>query len=201
MEIWKDIDGYNGKYQISNKGEVRSFSRWKNGDLLKGGKCGKPGPYRFVALVGESRKDVKHFYIHRLVAKYFVDNPNGYNEVNHIDGNTLNNCAENLEWCCHLRNMQHAFENGKISHEFERGSKNKNSKAVYQKTKDGKIVKVWESVNQIQRETNYLASNIFCCCNHRKHYKTAYGYIWEYANGKTDNKNKTKENQKETHTL
>lgn len=182
MEIWKDIDGYNGKYQISNKGEVRSFSRWKNGDLLKGGQCGNPGPYRFVGLVGEGRKDVKHFYIHRLVAKYFVDNPNEYNEVNHIDGNTLNNCAENLEWCCHLRNMQHAFENGKISHEFERGSKHKNSKAVYQKTKDGKIVKVWESVNQIQRETNYLASNIFCCCNHRKNYKTAYGYVWEYVN-------------------
>lgn len=184
MEIWKDIDGYNGKYQISNKGEVRSFTRWKKGGLLKGGICGNPGPYRFVSLVGEGRKDVKYFYIHRLVAKYFVDNPNGDKEVNHIDGNTLNNCSENLEWCCHLRNMHHAFEIRKISHEFERGSKHKNSKAVYQKNKDGKIIRMWESVNQIQRETNYLASNIFCCCNHRKSYKTAYGYVWEYVNEK-----------------
>ena len=120
--------------------------------------------------------------IHRLVAKYFVDNPNGYNEVNHIDGNTINNCAENLEWCSHLHNMRHAYDNGKISHEFERGNKNKKSKPVYQKTKDGNIINVWESVNQIQRETNYLASGIFCCCNHRKNYKTAYGYVWEYVN-------------------
>ena len=182
MEIWKDIDGYNGKYQISNKGEIRSFSRWKNGGLLKGGCCGNPGPYKFVSLVKSGRKDIKQFYVHRLVAKYFVENPDNYDEVNHIDGNTLNNCAENLEWCSHLHNMQQAYKNGQISHDFQKGSKNKNSKPVYQKTKDGEIIKVWESVNQIQRETNYLASNIFCCCNHRKNYKTAYGYVWEYVN-------------------
>ena len=141
MEIWKDIEGYNGKYQISNTGEVRSFSKWKNGNLLKGGTCGNPGPYRYVALVGSGRDDIKSIYIHRLVATYFVENPNGYNEVNHIDGNTLNNNAENLEWCSHLENMRHAFKSGKISHEFQRGAKNKNSKPVYQKTKDGNIKK------------------------------------------------------------
>lgn len=180
MEIWKDIDGYNGKYQISNKGEVRSFSRWKNGEILKGGCCGKPGPYRFVSLVGSGRKDVKQFYIHRLVAKYFVENPNNYKEVNHIDGNTLNNSAENLEWCSHLYNMRHALKNGKLSHDFEKGKKHKNSKAVYQKDMSGNIIKEWESVNQIQRETDFRASSIFCCCNKRKYYHTAYGYIWEY---------------------
>lgn len=187
MEIWKDIEGYNGKYQISNKGEVRSFSRWKNGNLLRGGTCGNPGPYRYVALVGNGRNDVKNFYIHRLVATYFVENPNGYNEVNHIDGDTLNNNAENLEWCSHFENMKHALKSGKLSHEFQQGAKNKKSKPVYQKTKDGHVVKVWESVNQIQRETKYLASSIFCCCNHRKGYNTAYGYVWEYVNGETNN--------------
>lgn len=189
MEIWKDIDGYNGKYQISNKGEVRSFSRWKNGDILKGGSCGKPGPYRFVNLVGSGRKDVKQFYIHRLVAKYFVENPHNYNEVNHIDGNTLNNCYENLEWCSHSHNMREAYKNGQISHEFERGSKHKNSKPVCQKTKDGKIIKIWESIGQIQRETSFLASGISSCCNHRKNYNTAYGFIWEFVNN-DDVKNK-----------
>ncbi len=192
MEIWKDIKGYNGKYQISNMGNVRSFSKWKKGEHLKGGKCGNPGPYMYVNLVGSGRKDVKTFYIHRLVAKYFVDNPNGYNEVNHIDGNTLNNRFDNLEWCVHSYNMKHAFDNNLISHDFEKGKKNKNSKPVIQKTKDGKIIKEWESVNQIQRETQYLASSIFCCCNHRKHYKTAYGYVWEYVNGETNNSDKKK---------
>ena len=188
-EIWRDIKGYEGLYQVSNLGNVKSlcYNKTKNlSKLLKPRKNKVSGDAYF--LVSLCKNGIhKNFYIHRLVATYFVENPNGYNEVNHIDGNTLNNNAENLEWCSHLENMRHAFKSGKISHEFQRGAKNKNSKPVYQKAKDGNIVKVWESVNQIQRETKYLASSIFCCCNHRKGYNTAYGYVWEYVNGETNN--------------
>lgn len=188
MEIWKDIEGYNGKYQVSNLGNIRSFSRWAKGRILKGGVCGtkgKSGPYRYVILVKSSRADAKNVYIHRLVALHFVDNPNGYNEINHKDGNTLNNCADNLEWCTHFHNMHHAIDNGliDISHDFERGARHPKAKSVIQKTKDGKFVKEWESVNQVQRETKYLASCIFNCCNHKHNAKTAYGYLWEYKDG------------------
>lgn len=188
MEIWKDIDGYGGKYQISNCGNVRSFSRWKNGALLKGGMCGKPGPYRTVQLVKSGRRDVKQYYIHRLVAMHFLDNKNDLPEVNHIDGNTLNNRVENLEWCTRKYNAEHASRMGILAkaHEFETGSKHPRAKAVLQFRKDGTLLKEWESVNQIQRETNYLASSIFCCCNHKKGYRTAYGYVWEYKNGETN---------------
>lgn len=186
MEIWKDIEGYSGKYQVSNQGNVRSFSRWSNGKILKGGKCGNPGPYRFVALVGEGRKDIKNCYIHRLVAEAFLENPNNYSEVNHKDGNTLNNAVDNLEWCTHYHNMHHALENGLIDRTLQRGKLNSHAKPIIQKALTGEIVKEWDCAYDAQREKGYLASSISSCCTHRKHYKTAYGFIWEYKNGETD---------------
>lgn len=133
-EIWKEIDGYNGQYQISNLGNVRSFSKWKNGDLLKPGKCGNPGPYLQVILVHPESKVKRYEYIHRLVAQYFLPSVDGKTEVNHIDGNTLNNCVTNLEWCTHGENMKHASHSGVLSRgqDAYKGAKNPKSKAVLQ---------------------------------------------------------------------
>ena len=167
MEQWKDIDGYNGKYQVSNFGEVRSFSPWSKGRTLKGGKTkGNPQPYRWVALVGKGRSDIKTFYIHKLVAKAFLPNPNNYDEVNHKDGNTLNNHVDNLEWCTHKQNMEHASKTGVMSRGQNnwKGKNNPKSKAVLQLTKDGEFVKEWGSVNEIMRETGIPASTIFRVC-------------------------------------
>lgn len=188
MERWKDIDGFGGKYQISDRGNVRSFSRWKNGELLAGGMTGK---YRFVVLVKTCRQDAKNYYIHRLVAMHFIPNPDNLPEVNHIDGDTLNNHAENLEWCTRQGNAHHASATGILSkaHKNESGAKHPRAKAVMQYAKDGTLIREWESVNQIQRETGFLACSIFCCCNHKKNYNSAYGYKWEYKNGKTENNN------------
>ena len=192
MEIWKDIEGYNGKYQISNLGNVRSFSRWKKGGLLKFGKCGNPGPYKTVFLVKTCRKDTKCFYVHRLVAAHFLENPNNYPEVNHIDGDTTNNCVSNLEWCTRQYNASHASKIGVLSkaHDFEKGKKNPKSKAVIQMDKDGNVIKEWESVNQVTRITGIPACDIFKCCNPKKYptAKTAYGYRWKYKHGETNNK-------------
>lgn len=191
MEIWKDIEGYNGKYQISNRGEVKSFSKWSNGKILKGGKTKGSPQYRYVALVNGSRREIKHYYIHKLVAEAFIENPRGLTEVNHIDGNALNNCAENLEWCTHKENMLNAMVRGALSagQAKNKGKLNKHSKAVLQFTRDGKLVKEWESVNQVMRETGIPASSISKCCNPEKYpyEKTVYGYIWRYKNGKANN--------------
>lgn len=189
MEIWKDIVGYNGKYQISNKGNVRSFSKWGKGRILKGGYTkGNPNQYRYVALVGDSgRESISNKYIHRLVAEHFIDNPDNLPEVNHKDSNTLNNCVENLEWCTHRENMLHASASGVLSKGQEkwRGNLHPNAKAVLQFTKNGDFVKEWGSVNQIMRETGIPASAIFRCCNPQKypHEKSAHGYKWKYKNG------------------
>lgn len=197
MEIWRDIEGYCGKYQVSNRGNVRSFSRWSNGKILKGGKTkGNPNSYKFIALVGSGRSDIKHKYIHRLVAETFIDNPFNLPEVNHKNGNTLDNNVENLEWCTHAQNMRLASESGVLSIGQNRwkGTLNPKSKAVLQFTKDGEFVKEWGSVNQIMRETGIPASTIFRCCNPEKypHEKTAHGYKWRYKNGKANDKENEK---------
>lgn len=191
METWKDIDGYNGKYQVSDRGNVRSFSRWSNGKILKGGRTkGNPQQYRFVLLVGDGRNDIKTKYIHRLVAEAFLPKRDELAEVNHKDGNSLNNCVDNLEWCTHKQNMEHASKSGVLSKGQNKwkGKNNPKSKAVLQFTKDGKFIKEWGSVNEIMRETGIPASTIFRVCNPKyEHEHSAHGYIWRYKNGEADN--------------
>ena len=91
-EIWKDIDGYDGIYKISNKGNVYSCisNKLMVGSITKSG-------YRQVILKGNGK--IKAISIHRAVAQAFIENPNNLPQVNHKDENKLNNCVENLEWC------------------------------------------------------------------------------------------------------
>lgn len=191
MELWKDIDGYEGKYQVSSCGNVRSLTRWGNGRILKGGKTKpNPQPYRFVPLVGAGRGDVKNKYIHRLVAEAFIPNPNNLPEVNHIDGNTFNNNVENLEWCTHADNMKCASLAGALSKGQDKwkGKFHPRAKAVIQLTKEGVFVKEWGSVNEIMRKTGIPASTIFRVCSPKyKHEHSAYGYIWKYKDETTNN--------------
>lgn len=116
-EIWKDINGYEGYYKISNLGRVKSVTRfvsssrtnhktqrakeivgWDNGH-----------GYLVVSLSKEGRR--KNHYIHRLVAEHFVDNPNNYKVINHKDYDRTNNRCDNLEWCTQLQNIRHSVPN------------------------------------------------------------------------------------------
>lgn len=101
-EIWKEINNYNGEYLISNLGNVKSLKSLK---ILKP-QDDKNG-YLFVMLSKQSKK--KNYKIHRLVAEHFLENPMNYEVVNHKDGNKYNNSVENLEWCTHRENNQHAW--------------------------------------------------------------------------------------------
>jgi hypothetical protein len=108
MEIWKDIKGYEGVYQISNLGRIKSLPRklknrysfFYSKEKILNSNVGYGG-YRFQKL-----KD-KMFSVHRLVAEYFVDKPEGKNTVNHKDLNILNNNASNLEWISQRENSHH----------------------------------------------------------------------------------------------
>lgn len=106
-EIWKDILEFKGQYQVSNLGNVRSLIRNK---ILKPAKISNnrinSTGYYVVNLKG------KLYYIHRLVAETFIPNPNKLPQVNHIDGNKLNNCIDNLEWCTNSENIKHAYRTG-----------------------------------------------------------------------------------------
>lgn len=111
MEEWRDITEYEGYYQVSSKGNVRSLDRTivnSDGSTRRiKGKQLTP----FITNVGYvqvrlmKNGNQKHMYVHRLVSKEFISNPMNYKEVNHIDYNKENNCVENLEWCTHLYNM------------------------------------------------------------------------------------------------
>ncbi len=126
-EIWKDIPGYEGLYQVSNIGCVKSYSkvvRSRGGfrtipqKLLTPQTNKKKYFYYFVRLYKNGI--VKPFFVHRLVALAFIPNPQNLPQVNHKDGNKYNNKVENLEWCTASENMRHAFVSGlkypKITH-------------------------------------------------------------------------------------
>lgn len=116
-EEWKSIKGYEGLYEISNFGRVKSLLGWNGRKYIQREKI--LAPYKqqsnkyYSRSVVKLTKDnkTKDFKVHRLVAEAFIPNPNNYRVVNHIAGNPLNNNVENLEWCTQKMNIKHAINN------------------------------------------------------------------------------------------
>ena len=111
-EIWKDIEGYEGEYQISNYGNVKSLNYLRTGKerILKPGK--NRGGYYYVQLY---KNKAKNHYIHRLVAQAFIKNPRNLPQVNHKDENKSNNRVDNLEWCMPIYNANYGTRNKRTS--------------------------------------------------------------------------------------
>lgn len=117
QEIWKDVVGYEGLYQISNLGRVKSLARKidhvkyieDRGDVIMTPFLNKNG--YFTVMLHKNRKKKQH-RIHQMVARAFIPNPLGKEMINHIDCNTQNNRVENLEWCTNSENQLHAMANG-----------------------------------------------------------------------------------------
>lgn len=111
MEEWKDIKGYEGIYQISNKGRVKSLNRIdlrgnKVNEKIREGTIDNTG-YKIISLSKNGKE--KKYSIHRLVAQAFLPNPNNLPVVNHKDENKLNNNVENLEWCTQEYNVKYSL--------------------------------------------------------------------------------------------
>jgi len=181
MENWKDIEGYEG-YLISNLGNVKSLEKIVrcgrgNGKTIKKEKILKKGinsgGYELVVLT--RREGKKNFSVHRLVSQTFIPNHENKKEVNHKDGNKLNNNVENLEWCTSSENQIHAFKTGlqKIL-----------SKKVNQFDKSGKFIKSHKSITGAGKEVNISFKTI---SNHlRGNLKSAGGFVWKYASVKEE---------------
>jgi hypothetical protein len=125
MEIWKDIIGYEGLYQVSNMGRVRSADRLlpfgKHKKVLYKGKIKtiqylKKSGHAFVYLWKENKMKVS--YVHRLVAQAFIHNPKNYPIVMHIDNNPANNLPSNLQWGTQTHNMQHTSKCGRVRNQY-----------------------------------------------------------------------------------
>ena len=159
-EIWKDILGYEGLYQVSNYGRVRSLNYNHTGKvkLLKS-RVNKHG-YNLVYLF---KYKLKGLQIHRLVAQAFIPNPLNLPQVNHKDENKLNNYVDNLEWCDAKYNVNYGNRNKKVA--------NKLSKTVLQFTLDGEFVKEWSSTMECSRNGFNQGSVAACCRGERKKHK------------------------------
>lgn len=185
IEIWKDIKDFEGLYQVSNLGRIKSL-KFRKERILKPQKH-KNG-YLYINLYKGNK--IKHYSIHRLVAEAFVYNPDPINniEVDHLNTNPSDNRAENLEWVDHIKNRhnplteQHHIDcqKGEKSCWYGKyGKEHHSSKPVLQFDLDGNFIKEWECTRQIERELGISRGNISSCC--LGNYKTAYSFIWRYA--------------------
>lgn len=182
VEVWKDIKGYEGLYQVSSLGRVRSLDRYINCNGGKGFKKGiilKPRiSYKGYLRVGLSRnRKSKHYLLHRLIASTFLPNPHNLPCVNHKDENKINNVVSNLEWCSYKYNSNYGTNRKRISEKITNNIKL--SKAVNQFTKDGVFIKTFPSTKEVERQLGYYHSHISLCCLGKA--KTSHGYIWRFA--------------------
>lgn len=163
-EEWRPIKDYEGLYEVSNFGRVKSLcaGRWKSTMLRK------PRPTRngYMAVMLKKSGKVRLITIHRLVAIAFLDNPDGLQEVNHKDEDKTNNHVDNLEWCTRKYN-QNYNEHYKIYY-----------KSVIQLTKDGTEVGRYESLKAAQEATGIPSSYISGVLSGRR--RTTGGFRWQY---------------------
>ena len=174
-EIWKTIPEFEGTHQISNFGRLRTVKQ--DGSFYMRSTKASKNRYINVSLSFKSiRKTVK---IHRLVAQVFLPNPESRPQVNHKNFDKTDNHIDNLEWVTEKENIQHAL---KVKPEMVAGMIKYNReirpKKIIQKDKNGNIIKVWENIIEIIKETSYNKQNIYKCCQGK--YKYAYGYKWCY---------------------
>lgn len=174
-EIWKDIKEYEGLYQVSNLGNVRSlnYNRQKITKQLRPYKNIRG--YWVVSLFKNNKQKTK--MVHRLVAESFIENIENNIIVNHKDGNKNNNCADNLEWCTPQYNIKEAFRMG--LNKPRKGTEHHLSRKVKQYDLDGNFIRKWDCFRDIERELGFKHSNISACCNGK--YDKMYGYRWKYA--------------------
>ena len=171
MENWRDIEGFEGLYQVSNEGRIKSLgnNKARKEKILKGKKDGSG--YLQVNLSKDGKRVWK--YIHRLVAETFLENPNHYDQVNHKDEGKTNNSVDNLEWCNSKYNNNYGTRNQRSAE--KRRNDPKQSKRVDQiDMVTGEVIHQWESTREAGRN-GYNRGHVVNCCNGLR--KTHKGYV------------------------
>lgn len=152
MEKWKKVEGYE-MYEVSTCGRVRKNylngeTKYLKFDVIRGG---------YLRCTLSKNGKTKRFIVHRLVAMSFIDNPNNYPDINHIDNNRTNNHVENLEWCTPLLNAQHR----------DKQDRHTPCKKVYQYDLNFNLIGIYRSTREAARKTGFAKSSIPEWCEHK----------------------------------
>lgn len=175
-EIWTDIQGYEGRYEISSWGRVKSCERYvksNNGNLRKVKerilRLSKD-KYGYLQVVLRNNNGIKKTYlVHRLVAQTYLSNHENLSEVNHRDEDKTNNRVENLEFCTSEYNLHYGTRIQRI--------KEKHSHPLIQVTLKGEVVNIYPSAGEVQRQLGWWQATISRACRNGGAYK---GYLWRY---------------------
>lgn len=188
MIEWRPIEGYEGLYEVSNKGRVRSLNYRHTGEAKILRLCKNKDGYLCVHLSKNGTRYAKQ--VHRLVASAFIPNIGDKPQVNHIDGDKTNNKVDNLEWVTGKENMQHAWNTGlskmtedrkkKVS-EANKGSKHPQAKRVICVTTG----EIFNYIREAERKYNIAHQSISDCCRGKrktagKHPATGEKLVWRY---------------------
>ena len=172
-EEWRDVVGYEGLYQVSSEGRVKSLERKDRLGRTVKERILKPvvvgDGYLKVNLCAGGKP--KRFLVHRLVCEAFHENTGNKSDVNHINEDKADNRACNLEWSTAKENMNHGTHNERVA--------KARSKPVGQYTRYGDLVKVWPSTQEAERQAGFNHGNISEVANGNR--KTAHGFIWKYV--------------------
>jgi len=175
VEIWKDIEGFEGRYQISNYGNVKSIIRKKHRILSP---SIKHNGYLGVNLYDENKK-MWNKQIHRLVAIAFIPNPDNLPQVNHIDENKENNHADNLEWCTQNQNIHHGTLYQRVR-ETRISEQLKNAPIpIIQCDLDGNPIREFSSITEASKILGINKGNIQRACVNFP-YRTSRGFKWKF---------------------
>lgn len=165
IEIWKDIEGYEGMYQVSNMGRVRSLDRVKpnsGGQIAKGDfkQFGDNGHgYKIVNLYKNNKSHMK--YVHRLVASAFIPNPNNFPIINHKDEDKSNNRCENLEWCTQKYNANYGTHTRRVKESY---ITNGNNRPIDVYDMNGVFLKTFDCSNEVCKELWIYRRGLYLAC-------------------------------------